>query len=535
MILKKPYAFLIKYFKLINFIICGLASYIAYRSYNIILFFNEYISNNYTGNFYKGFSNTYISPFVYFVVILILICIIGVYLLFIYKKKPSKTYLTSIIYYVLYIIFLVFIKDVMVNLETTVITAELSRLYRDLSIIIFIPQTILILMYLVRGLGLNIKKFNFEQDLKELQIEEKDSEEVEITFNKDNAKVKRNINRFIREFKYYIKENKFIFSILCIVFIISIAFFIYKAMPDIIDNEYNQGDSFSINNLNYTIEDSIITNIDYKGDLINKDKYYLVIRLSIENTLSEKIKMDYNNFRLVINDSYIYPTLNKGKYFIDYATNDYSYEIKANSKKIYALVYEINESDVKKNYEIKITNGATMSDNILVGKHNYINISPIVINKKSLVAKKNLNEEINFSNSNLGNSKLLITSAKVTNKYIYDYEYCINDNCNTYKDIISVNNSSNNKSLVVMDYTYEIDNTIPFYSYSSNIKTFIKTYMKIKYTNNIGEEKYADVEEVTPNNLKNQIVIKTTNQIETSNNVHLSITIRNKEYLLKIK
>ena len=145
--------------------------------------------------------------------------------------------------------------------------------------------------YLVRGLGLNIKKFNFEQDLKELQIEEKDSEEVEIIFNKDNAKVKRNINRFIREFKYYIKENKFIFSILCIVFIISIAFFIYKAMPDIIDNEYNQGDSFSINNLNYTIEDSIITNLDYKGDYISNDKYYIVIKLSIKNSTNRNIEI----------------------------------------------------------------------------------------------------------------------------------------------------------------------------------------------------------------------------------------------------
>ena len=535
MILRKPYAFLIKYFKLINFIICGLATYIAYRTYNIVTFFNEYISNNYTGNFYKGFSNNYISPFVYFVIILILIFLIGVYLLFIYKKKPSKTYLTSIIYYIVYIIFLIFIKEVMISLETSVITAEMSRLYRDVSIIVFIPQTIFILMYLIRGFGLNINKFNFEQDLKELEIEEQDNEEVEITFNKDNDKIKRNINRFIREFKYYIKENKFIFSILCVVFVGLIGFLIYKSMPEIIDKDYNQGETFTINNLNYTLSDSIITNIDYKGDLISENKYYLVIRLIIENLTEEKIKIDYNNFRLVVKDSYIYPTLNKGAYFIDYATNEYKTEIKANSKNTYSIVYEINESDVKKNYEIKITNGHTMSDNILVGKHNYIEISPIVINKKNVVDTKNINEEINFSNSNMENTKLLISSVLFTNKYIYEYDYCIKEECITYKDIVQVSNDSSNKILVVMDYIYDIDSEIPFYQHSKNINTFIKTFMKIKYIDNNNEEKYVSVEDATPNNLKGKIVLKTNKEIENSKNIYLSIIIRNKEYLVKLK
>ena len=41
MIFKKPYAFLIKYFKLINLIISLLVMYITYRTYNIISFFSS--------------------------------------------------------------------------------------------------------------------------------------------------------------------------------------------------------------------------------------------------------------------------------------------------------------------------------------------------------------------------------------------------------------------------------------------------------------------------------------------------------------
>lgn len=532
MILRKPYAFLIKYFKLINFVISGLAAYIAYQTYEIVTFFNEYISNNYSGNFYKGFYHNYISPFNYLFIVLMLICLLAVFFLFIYKKKPTKVYLTSIIYYVLYIVFLVIITDVMITLETNVITAEMARLYRDISIIVFIPQTILIVIYLIRSLGLNIHKFNFEQDLKEIEIEEKDNEEVEITFKKDSVKLQRNIHRFIREFKYYVKENKFIFSVLCLVLLFIIAFLIYKAMPEIIDSKYNQGDTFIANNLNYTIQDSIITNIDYKGDIITKDKYYLVIRLNIENTMNENIKIDYNNFRLKIKDSYIYPTLNKGKYFIDYAHNEYALEIKRNSKKVYSVVYEIEEKDVKKNYEIKITNGEAILDNKLVGKHNYIKITPIVINKKSVVEIKNINQEVNFSNSNLDNSKLLITNSLITDRYIYDYEYCINDICDKYKDII--NNQASNKTLIILDYTFELDSEIPFYNYSKNINTVISTFAKIKYIEN-EKEVYADIENITPSKMKNQIAIKTTSKIKNSKDVYLSITIRNKEYLIKIK
>ena len=79
-----------------------------------------------------------------------------------------------------------------------------------------------------------------------------------------------------------------------------------------------------------------------------------------------------------------------------------------------------------------------------------------------------------------------------------------------------------------MDYKYEIDNTVPFYSTSSNINTFIKTFMKIKYINEDKKTTYAKIKNVTPNKLKNKIVIETSNEIQKSDEIEVSITIRNK-------
>ena len=64
MILKKPYAFLIKHFRLINFLLAALAGFIVYKTYSIVNFFTSYVNNNYSGSFYAGFYHEYISPIV---------------------------------------------------------------------------------------------------------------------------------------------------------------------------------------------------------------------------------------------------------------------------------------------------------------------------------------------------------------------------------------------------------------------------------------------------------------------------------------
>ena len=534
MIFKKPYAFLIKYFKVINFILSVLTIYIAYRTYRVISFFNDYVIHNYSGNFYEGFSNNYISPMLYIIIILILFGISGITLLFVYKKKPVKAYIVSIIYYIVIIIFFAFIKNIMITLETSIITAETSRIYRDLSVISIFPQIYFIILFLVRGFGFNLKKFEFDKDIKELEIKEQDNEEVEITFNNDNVKLKRNIRRFFREFTYYVKENKFIFTIIIIVLVVLILFLIYSLFPEIIDKNYKQGDIFVTNNLKYRIDDSIITNLDYNGNTFDNDVYYVVLKMYIENNNKEDVDIDYNNFRLVINnDRYIYPIIDKGKYFIDYAKEYYGNTIKKDSKITYSLIYQIKKDDIKSNYKIKIANGATFQDKILVGKYNYVTITPIVIDEIATEKTVNQNEEINFNNSNLGNTTLKVSNSEITDSYTYNYDYCINE-CTTYKNIINVDYKKNSKTLLVFDYEYNISEESSFYSYSKDISTFVNTFLKVKYKEN-DNFKYASVESVTPNNLKDKIVIETTNNIKETNELYLAIIIRNKEYLIKIK
>lgn len=534
MILRKPYAFLIKYFKIIHIIIAVLTGYIIYRAYDIMTFFNNYILNDYSGTFYKGFSTEYISFLIYLVIIIIIIGLCGILFLFIYKKKPAKMYIISIGYFIFYIIFLNILKNAMVGLETTLLSAQTARIYRDLSLLSLAPLFVFLIMYIVRGLGFNIHKFNFENDIKELEIASGDNEEIELTFRSDGVKLKRNVRRFIREFIYYIKENKLIFTLICIVLTISIGVLLFKALPELINERHSQNENFNIYGINYNIEDSIISNLDYKGEITNKDGYFVVIKLRIENNMTYDFYVDYNMFRLEVNNRYVYPTVDKSASFIDYAVSHTSKLIKANSNNTYAIAFKIKKDEVKKNYRIKISAGSAISKAIKIGKYHYVTITPIIINKIVEEKKVNLNEEIKFTNSYLGNSTFKAANVIITDKYIYDYEDCYNDKCTTYKGIITNDFHKNSKTLLVFDYEYEIDKEVPFYETAKTVDGFLENFAKLKYIDN-NNEKVDNIKNITPSKLKGKIVLEVPSKVRESKEVYLTITIRNKEYSIKLK
>ena len=64
MILRRPYAFLIKNFRVINFLLALLAGFFAYKTYNIIVFFNQVAHHSFASSFYEGFYQNYISLYI---------------------------------------------------------------------------------------------------------------------------------------------------------------------------------------------------------------------------------------------------------------------------------------------------------------------------------------------------------------------------------------------------------------------------------------------------------------------------------------
>ena len=61
MVLRRPYAFLIKYFKLIHLVLFGFLVYITISASRVLGFFRDYINSN--GNM-EVISSNYFSPFI---------------------------------------------------------------------------------------------------------------------------------------------------------------------------------------------------------------------------------------------------------------------------------------------------------------------------------------------------------------------------------------------------------------------------------------------------------------------------------------
>ena len=106
MIIRKPYAFLIRNFKLIHFIMLLISGYILYRTKIAYNFFNDYAK---TRQFID--SETLISDTLPLFITILAFILIGAAVMIIVllrkKDKPTLFYISSIIYYIGFIVVLV--------------------------------------------------------------------------------------------------------------------------------------------------------------------------------------------------------------------------------------------------------------------------------------------------------------------------------------------------------------------------------------------------------------------------------------------
>ena len=80
MIIKKPYAFLIKHFRLIHLIISSLLIFLVYKTHSVYKFFNDYVHNGYY-NYTSEISGTYINLYMFLAIIALIVVTAFVYLL----------------------------------------------------------------------------------------------------------------------------------------------------------------------------------------------------------------------------------------------------------------------------------------------------------------------------------------------------------------------------------------------------------------------------------------------------------------------
>ena len=512
MILKKPYGLLIKYFRVIHIILTLITVFVAISSHKVLQFFRDFIKNGYTVTVFDNMAKEYISGFLYIGILLILAILLAMYILLKTKNKPNKTYLFAIIYYILLFVAIGISATLINGLGDGLWATAAARTYRDIAQIIYFPQYIFIIIIAIRALGFNVKQFNFKDDLKELEITEADSEEIELSINFQTYKAERIIRRFIREFYYYYLENRLIFNIIFSVIVIITLITLFKGYEKL-KYTYDEGESFTYKTFNININDSMLTNVDLTGNAIVNGKYYLVLRFNVTNNSTKSEKLDYSNFKLYIGNDYIYPSLDIGNYFLDYGNPYMGLTINAKTTATYIIPYILEENQVKNSYKLTLYTGQSTKSKNFLAKTINVNIKPVKMMDVEVVRNANLNENVSFSSTMLKDTSLTIKNVVYDTRYEYTYESCYKETCRTYTDLVlTESNNMKNQILLIMDYDFKLDTSVPGYQNIKSLKTFSNTFMKIEYTyNNIHH--IIDVKDLTPSRVEDKLIIQTDKDI----------------------
>lgn len=343
MILRRPYAFLIKYFRIIHLILFIFFSYITYKANNILTFFKEYII--YNGNI-EVVSSEYISYFIFVSILLIITISVIIYSLMKYKKKPRLLYILLVVISIVSSILFIYLYNNIKSLETTIESARTIRLFRDISRFNFWILFISCIPILIRGLGFDIKKFNFSKDIHDLKLDKEDNEEVEVNIDLSSDTIKRTGRKTLRELKYYYIENKFIINIILgIVGIILILLFPFNKY--VVNRDLNEGEILGISKFNIKVTESYISD----RNRISKDNSYIILKIEIKGKIS-KYKLDLDQLVLESKNNKYVPSLKYYYYFSDLGIGYKNNVLDTEEYKKYLLIYNIKSED--RNSEFKL-------------------------------------------------------------------------------------------------------------------------------------------------------------------------------------
>ena len=517
MILRKPYAFLIKHFRSINFALFALVVFMLTRVLKVFSFIKDYINTGIYNITLDPITN-YINVYTY--LILIVIALIAGILAFLFarKEKPVKAYIYTIGVAVITIIMLAFVHNYFTFTVSKGYNEQIARLFKDLVFIntLFFYPAVLIL--LIRFLGIDLNSFGFRED-KELLASEEDREEVEVEVTFDKHKYIRQLKKQLRYSKYFILEHLYAIIPITILVIFVVGFSTYKYIF-VTNKVYKQNESFYSNGYNIKINNTYLTDKDYAGNTISSEsRFYVVVDASIYNTKYER-EFDYSKLTLYVDNEYYVPTLSYNKSFSDLGKPYEKHDSIARKKtKNYLFIYEVTKPSDKANFLLKYQDMDSKEKKQIRIKLRMLDISEYKLRDTKTIGetlKVQMNKDLSYEFS--------LSDLQITDRIKYTYESCnANYNCPMVEN---TKVASKNKKILY----FKIDT-------DKSTRDFVS--MLTKY----GTLTYIIGEKVNRVNIKmavnkytgNYAYIEVPKEIENASDITLSFIVRTNAFYYNLK
>lgn len=514
MIIKKPYIFLIKHFRQIHIFLLVMGLFIYIKHTSLVTFIRDFME-------YTAYDPTtdpiskYI-PFWYLLIVLIMgLLSLALLVLLKQKRKPWKLYLIPTITYLIIFIVDLLIKTYFVGYSGGLDRASIS-LFRDLSYLTLITQLPIFIVYLMRVLGLNLKHFDFKLDEEYLEISDEDKEDLEININFDKEGVFRVFRRLWRNIGYVYQEHKLIFNAIFTLIGIIILYRTYVFIF-ITNKSYKQNDTYNVNGYSIVVKDAYYTNRDGKGDIIEKNRGFVVLNVNIKNN-AESRKFYFENFHIING-------ISKGEYtktyelsFDDLGKMDDNLEIKRDGSKNTMLVFKVDAKLDKKRFVLYYQEK---------GGDNHLRKIKLKIKDLSKLINHKMKLGDTFKSTIYKKEETMsLDSAEITKEVDYDRLVCsaYND-CETQSEI---KQSPDGKSILSLEFgTEEVE--------GNDLNSICTKYGKIQYEDGKDTKTMSLKSAVSGKYLGKYAYIELPDKVAESKTINFILTIRNNRYVYKIR
>ncbi len=530
MVLRKPYAFIIKHFKLIHLALLGCLLFVLMSINDINNLFSSLQKSNTL--MYAG-ANVYINNAVY-LFILIILCLAGVvFWILRVKKKPTALYLFLIIYSIALLPVYMYLYSLLNSMIENLTNLDTIILAKDISMIATWPSYVFIAICFIRGIGFNIKQFNFTKDLKELQIDEKDSEEIELTFGQNNYKYLRFLRRTLRESKYYILENKFAIS--CVASLLAVVLVIFGI------NYYNDymkvlaaSEATSVNGIAYTVRKSYVTSRDYNGNTIKDGYKYIVVDMSFHNLTSYNKAVDIDLITLSNGKLSYNPILTKNEKFYDlgvaYNRGDV---LEADETMDAIIVFELPSGANTSNLKLRVRYAIENKVSSVISRYRLFDVNPRKIDTKLEEKSYKVNELMNINPVGINKFDLKITGYKLLDIYDNKYILCSSlDKCMPLSNVITPNQKEL-YTMLELDYDSVIYEDNKFSKTLNTYNKIFEHYLIVNYEI-LGRKYSVNAETIAKSDVDNKIFVLVDRKINNATNINLEFNFRNDSYIVNL-
>lgn len=531
MILRKPYAFLIKHFKMMHIILSACIFYLIYRTGMMISYINNYVDNT-ISVVGEDIVSSLFNIGIILLPILIIIFAAILFTVMTLKDKPRLFYIIMIIVELAILAVYFYAYSTFGRMEETIVDMRNIKALRDLLFYVIIAQSAFSIFSIVRGVGFDIKKFNFGNDLHELEISAEDNEEFEVALDFDLNDRKRAGKKVLRYIKYWVKEHK---KIVTIVITSIIVFSTGYVCVDYMVNHrtYPQGKVLMMNGFSMKVNNSYIVNSDVKGNNITgEDAYLVVVDLSVRCLENTAKTLPTGAVELNIAGDIYHHTSTYNYQLVDLGTV-YNNQAIGETEQRYLLVYEIPATSSVSKMKVGFRDTTR-------NKTTYISLSLNRFAEKKKTTKYGIGQTLGFNGSTLGNSTLRINSYEIKNKFTLKYTYCSpRKRCISSVEYLTPNlfDSNYNKTLLKLDAELVLDSELAS-TEVYDLYTLIKVFGKIEYEID-GETKYQNIYlgSVKSNKIKQENIyyIEVFQEVKVADRIALVFTVRDKEYKYYLK